>query len=101
MAKSLHLEETKVQELLVSFFRCPNCGYAYPIKYTDKQQKEFDEEIKAYTAMIAQRRKLGKIIPTARVRKLDSLLEGSKAYQKALRDKYQTAVTTQLNKVEN
>lgn len=95
--QQLKLQKRKLAGISVLFFNCPVCNYAYPVKYTDKHQKELDSEIESYTAMIAQRKKLNKTISQARIRKLNSLLESSKAYQEVLRDKYQTAVTTQLN----
>lgn len=97
--KEVTIEKVKLIGISVDFMRCPFCNHAYPIKYTDKKQKALDEEIAGYTQMIAQRKRLGKNISQARVRRLKSLLEDSVAYQKVLRDKYQTAVTEQLNKI--
>lgn len=99
LPKEIHMEKTKVLGLSVDYWTCTNCGHVYPFKLTDSRQKVLDDQIKGYTLILQSKRKQGKPIPPAKVKRLQKLLDTSKEYQKLLKDNHLTAVTEQLNKI--
>ncbi len=102
--ESIHIENLKLTGVSVSFFRCPHCGQTYPVKYTDKKQKELDAQIAGYAEMIRLKKKKGKSISAVKLKKLDTLMEFSKNYQKVLKEKFGEIVTAELaelNKTES
>ena len=92
-------EDTMVEGAAVKYWACPHCGHKYVIRIYTKEQIQLDEQYQCFAKELAHRRKKGKTINPARLRKLEALRGKAEAYQKMLKDKYLVKVTAILNPI--
>lgn len=100
--ETFELESSKmgaavIEGLSVKYFSCPACKYKYPFMLEDKEQREYHKQITSIQQEIRIKHALGKSVSPAKLRQLNRLHEVAKEHYAVLRDKYNTAVTTQLN----